>query len=187
MRLPPLAKNVVPGSPALLIGCGLVLLAVAARLLPHPPNFTPLAACAMFSGFLFRGRAAFLVPIAAMLASDLVVGLYDPRLMALVYGSLVLPTVLGRLVGRDGIRWHAVGAFSLAGSILFFLITNFGVWAFSGGYPRTGAGLAACYAAALPFFKYTIAGDLCWCGALFGGYAMLMRLRSSASVLPARA
>ena len=149
---------------------GLVGLCVAGRLLPHPPNFTPMAATALFAGFLFRRRAAALAAVVtAMVASDLFTGFYQPGVMATVYLALLFPLSC-RGVLRSQPTAVRVGVCAAASSVVFFLATNLAVWWFSGMYPATPAGLAGCYTAALPFFKYTLAGDLLWSAVLFGTY-----------------
>jgi len=148
---------------------GLVGLDVVARLLPHAPNFTPVAASALFAGAVLRSRvSALAVPIAAMLISDLVLGCPDWRIMAVVYAALAAPAVLGRW-GRP--RGAIVFApLAVSSSLLFFATTNFAVWAFSGIYALDLAGLFACYVAALPFLYNTFLGDMFWITLLFGGW-----------------
>jgi hypothetical protein len=155
----------------------LVALGVAARLLPHPPNFHPVVAVALFGAFLFRSRlAALAVPLLALLASDLCIGFYEPGVMVVVYMSLALPALLRPSL--EG-RWAPVrlGLTAAACSMLFFLASNLAVWQFSGAYAATAAGLAKCFAAALPFLQYTLGGDLFWTATIFGIYGLLSRLQ----------
>lgn len=148
----------------------LVLAAAASRLAPHPPNFSPVAALALFAGAHFADRrAAFGVPLAGLLLSDLALGFYSG--MAWVYGSFALIVCLGLALRARRTFWPVTSA-ALAGSVLFFAVTNFGVWAAGGLYPRTGGGLGACYAAAIPFFQHTLAGDLSYAALLFGVFAL---------------
>jgi hypothetical protein len=150
-----------------------ILAAAALRLVPHPFNFTPVGAMALFSGaYLGRRALAFVAPLGALLLSDLVLGFYHG--MATVYVSTALIAVLGMvaLQHRSAVR---VGAAAIAGSLLFFVLTNFGMWWFSGFYPHTLAGIEACYVAAIPFFQNTLAGDLFYAGLLFGGFALAER------------
>jgi hypothetical protein len=151
-----------------------IVIAAAMRLVPHPPNFTPIGAMALFSGaYLGRKDAIALVaPLAALLLSDLVLGFYHGMLT--VYFSVALIAVIGAvaLKQRSPIR---IGGAALASSVLFFILTNFGMWLSSGFYPRTTAGLEACFIAAIPFFQNTVAGDLFYAGLLFGGFALLER------------
>lgn len=164
---------------------GLVFLCVIARLLPHPPNFGPVASAALLAGCLiqFRRRwlgilAAAAVPLTAMAISDFWIGSHAWQVMIAVYASLALPVLLSPLVeGRmAAVR---IGGCAVFCSLFFFVVTNFAVWGFGGIYSQTGAGLVNCYAAALPFLKYTLAGDLFWSAVLFGGYALITRVGRS--------
>ena len=151
-----------------------IFAAAAMRLLPHPPNFSPIAAMALFSGaYLPQRPIAFLAPIAALLLSDLVLGFYPE--VAFVYLSVAATVLVGWAIAkrRTALR---IGVAAAASSVLFYLVTNFGVWLVVDIYPKTMAGLAACYAAAIPFFQNTFAGDLFYVGLLFGGFALLERL-----------
>jgi len=149
-----------------------ILGASALRLIPHPPNFTPIGAMALFSGAYLgrRGVLAFAAPLGAMLLSDAVIGFHSG--MPFVYGSIAAIVVIGWLALQSKSPIRVVGA-ALVSSVLFFLVTNLGTWAVSGMYPLTASGLAACYVAAIPFFQNTVVGDLVYCGLLFGGFALL--------------
>ncbi len=150
----------------------LVLLCVVGRLLPHAPNCTPVAASAMFAGYLLRSRRwAVLVPLTAMIVSDALIGGYEPRIRAVVYGSLALPVLFFPLLEGKG-HLLRVGAAAMCSSIVFFLATNLAVWGFSPIYPQNAEGLGRCFAAAFPFFRHTLVGDLGWSVVLFGGYAL---------------
>ena len=151
-----------------------ILAAAALRLLPHPPNFSPIDAMALFSGaYVGRRALAFVAPLAALLLSDLVLGFYHG--MTTVYATVALIVVMGWWLSprRTPLR---IGAAAIASSIVFFVVTNFGMWLFSGFYPLTSAGLAACYVAAIPFFQNTLAGDLFYAALLFGGFALAEHL-----------
>lgn len=149
---------------------GMILAAAASRLIPHPPNFTPIAAMALFGGACFSDkRAAFLVPLAGLLASDLVIGFH--KLMPMVYGCFVLIVCLGFWLRRHRSVWRVAGVCA-ASAVLFFVLTNFAVWAFGALYPKTAAGLLECYVAAIPFFRNMLLGDLFYAGVLFGGFAL---------------
>ncbi len=163
------------------IAGGLVAIGLAGRILPHPPNFTPVAAIAIFAGFVLRGdglagRLAWLVPLAVLILGDLVLGLYHPGVMAAVYLAMLLPVLFGRAMGVRGVSLFGIGASALGAAVLFFAISNFAVWLFYNTYPHTLAGLWMCYVAALPFFKYTLAGNVVWLAVLFGGHALLTRV-----------
>jgi hypothetical protein len=150
-----------------------IVSAAALRLVPHPPNFTPIGAMALFSGaYVGRRGLAFAAPLGALLLSDLVLGFYSH--MEIIYLSVALAVLVG-WVALKRVSVRRVGLAAIASSVLFFALTNFGVWAFSGMYPATLSGLAACYVAAIPFFQNTLAGDLFYSGLLFGGFALLER------------
>ena len=150
-----------------------ILLAAALRLVPHPPNFTPVAAMALFGGaYLGRRALAFAAPLGALLLSDLVLGFYPE--LAFVYLSTALTVVIGWALAKRR-TVVGVGLAALVGAILFFVVTNFGVWLVMDYYPKTLAGLAACYVAAIPFFQNTLAGDLVFSALLFGGFALAER------------
>jgi Family of unknown function (DUF6580) len=157
------------------LAAGLVGLDVVARLLPHAPNFTPIAASAVFAGIILRSRAlALAVPLTAMAVSDLVLGGYDWRVMGVVYASIALPALLA--MAARGFRTSiAIVPVVLSSSLIFFVTTNFAVWAWSGIYPLTLSGLAHCYLAALPFFQNTLCGDMFWSAVLFGGWWLARR------------
>jgi hypothetical protein len=162
----------------------MIVAAALSRLLPHPPNFSPVEAMALFGGAYFAARAmALVVPLLAMLASDLALaaihgGSYFEYMAGagfwLVYACIALSAVLG-----FGLRGKVSGArvlgYGLAGSVLFFVVTNFGAWLGSTMYPQNLAGLGAAYVAGIPFFQWTVLGTLAYSALLFGGFALLRR------------
>lgn len=148
----------------------LLIIGVAYRFFPHPPNFAPVAAIALFSGFFFR-RYFILIPLAIMLVSDIFIGFYDWKLMAVVYSSFALIGLLGILLRKNKSVLSLVG-YSLLGSILFFVLTNFAVWIFASWYTHDLKGLLNCYTMAIPFFKNTLAGDLFYTSVIFGVYEL---------------
>ncbi|MDV2496531.1 MAG: DUF6580 family putative transport protein [bacterium] len=152
---------------------GMILFVAGMRLIPHPPNFTPVLAMALFGGaYLTSRRAAFAVPLVAMLLVDLLMGLH--HLIPVVYGSILLITCLGFVLRtRKGVV--PVAAAAVASSVLFFVVTNFGVWALGSFYPKTVAGLIACYVAAIPYFHSTLLGTVVYSAFLFGGFILAER------------
>lgn len=150
----------------------LVLAGASLRLLPHAPNFTPVAAIALFAGVYFSKRIALLLPLGVMMISDMFIGYYEPKLMISVYGSFVLCTVLGFWLKKHK-NWYTVGGSAILSSVLFFLITNFAFWAFSAWYPKSFAGIVECYFMALPFFRNTLIGDLFYVSVFFGVYELV--------------
>ena len=158
--------------PRLSVLVALVLAAVATRLVPHPPNMTCLAALALFGGAYFTDRRlAYAVPLAALCVSDLALGFYPH--MEVQYLAFALVVALGTWTLRQRRGSLRVAGTSLVACILFFVVTNLGVWAFSGMYPRTLGGLAACYLAAVPFFGNALLGDALFTVVLFGGFHLL--------------
>ena len=152
---------------------GMILATALSRLIPHPFNFAPIGALALFGGAQFADkRLTFLVPLAAMLLSDLCLGFYSH--MAWVYGSFALITCMGLWLRAHRSSRHIAGA-SLMASTLFFLITNFGEWLHGSLYAKSLSGLMDCYVAALPFFGNTLLGDGFYALVLFGGLALLER------------
>lgn len=158
---------------------GLILMVAAMRLFPHPPNFAPVGAMALFGGACFADRRmAFLVPLLAMLASDLAIGLLARDLslglhpfLPFVYGSFALIVCLGFWL-RQRRRVVSIAATVLTSSVLFFVVTNFGQWWLSPMYAKTWDGLVACYVAAIPFFDNTLLSTALYATALFGGLAL---------------
>ena len=147
--------------------------AAALRLVPHPPNFAPIGAMALFSGAQLGKRPlAFAAPLGAMVLSDAVIGFHSG--LPFVYASVAGVVLLGWLA-LSRVSVLRLAGVAVASSVLFFVVTNFGTWLLSGMYPMTAAGLAACYVAAIPFFQNTVAGDLFYAGVLFGGFGLLER------------
>ena len=157
----------------------LIALGVAGRLLPHPPNFTPMAAIALFAGFIFIKRyMAVVAVISTMLLCDyfafgsLSASWFGSKSMFVVYLALLFPIVFKNFLQKKLGVLRIFGA-ALASSSVFFLATNFAVWAFSPMYEKTFEGLVLCYTMAIPFFQNTVAGDLIWSGVIFGTYFAL--------------
>ena len=151
----------------------MILFTAALRIVPHPWNFTPVGAMALFSGAMLKDRRfAFLFPLVALVAGDIFIGFH--KLVPIVYASFLVSVLIGRLLQNRRTVLRLAGA-TLRGSIQFFLITNFGVWWLLNSYPKTAAGLASCYLAGIPLFWNTLAGDALYVSVLFGGYALAER------------
>lgn len=142
----------------------LILVGIAGRLLPHPPNMTPIGGMALWGGNRLTGIWRYVVVLLPMLVSDLFLGSHST--LPYVYGSLLLITWLAGFLKKTSIMTLAGAA--LIASTIFFVVTNLGVWLTSPLYPHTFAGLLACYTAALPFFQYTLIGDLAYTALFFG-------------------
>ena len=153
---------------------GIVVLGACARLLPHPWNFTPLMAIALFAGSQARRTsAAVLVTLSALALSDVVMGFYPG--FWYVYAAALIPVLLGRVI-RNHEGASSIAAAAIASSLSFFLSTNFMFWATGELYPRSMAGLSACYLAGIPFYRNEALGDVVYTVAIFGGYALINRL-----------
>ncbi len=160
---------------------GVIALAALLRLVPHPPNFSPITAMALFAGWsLRRSLPAILVPLAAMLLSDLALGFHAA--MPAVYFAIAMVSVLG-LNLKSRVSFAAMGGATVLGSVIFFFITNLAVFLQSDLYPQNVQGLLTCFTAAIPFFENSILGDLFYSGLLFWGWSYaenrVPRLRAS--------
>ncbi len=167
----------------------LLLLALLGRLLPHPPNFTPLLAVALFGGAMLPRHLAYGVPLLAMAASDFLLGYPLDETSVAVYGSFLVIVGAGRWLAKSRTLGRTVMAV-LGGSLLFYLVTNFAVWLGNthGMYEHSAAGLAQCYVMALPFFRNALAGDFVWTAVLFGIFdfaARQLQLRGTGPERPA--
>lgn len=149
---------------------GVVLFAALYRLLPHPANFVPISALALFGGAHLNKRYALVVPLAAMIFSDLFLGFSGITIW--VYASFLLIGLIGLSLRRH-LTVTKLAASTLASSLLFFGITNFGVWLTTTLYSKDLMGLVTCFIAALPFFRNTLLSDALFTGLFFGGYALL--------------
>ena len=158
----------------LLLALFLVVLGTLMRIAPHPWNLTPIGAVALFSGASFdRKRWSFLIPLAALFLSDIVIGFHS--LMPVVYGTFAAIVGFGLLLRDRRDSPLAVGAGAISSATLFYIVTNFAVWVTSGTYPHTLGGLAACYIAAIPFYGTMVAGDLLYSALLFGTFVWAER------------
>jgi hypothetical protein len=167
-----------------------VIFAVLARMpfMPHPWNLTPVAAALLYFGA--RGsRRQLWVPFALLAASDVILDKFvyaypfsseHFRTWAWYAAILWLGTALRGIDLRENVAWLRVGGAALASSISFFIVSNFGVWAAWNMYPKTLPGLMTCYAAGLPFFRHTLAGDMLFTAVAFGLPALVAALAGSA-------
>jgi hypothetical protein len=161
----------------MLVAVLLVVLAAASRVIPHPWNFTPMIAVALFAGArIDRSWLAAIAVIGCLALGDIALGAFPYGGMEWVYGSMLLVVATGRLLRtRTGMIATLVAA--LGAGFVFFVVTNFAVFMAGGLYPRTGAGLVECYTAALPFYRNQIVGDVVFTSALFGLYALAITMR----------
>lgn len=153
-----------------LVLTSLIILTALSRLVPHPPNFAPIGALALFGGAYFTDRKyAFVVPLLALFISDLFIGLHN--LMFFVYGGFALIVLIGFKL-RSNKKIIPIALSALAASFVFFIVSNFGVWAIGSFYSKNFTGLIECYVAAIPFIHNTFAGDLFYTTVLFGGFKL---------------
>ena len=156
-----------------LLAAVMIVLAAVARIAPHPWNFTPIGAMALFSGAILRDRRmALLFPLTALFAGDLFVGLY--RLMPVIYVSFLLNVLIGRWMAANR-SVARVGGSVFLGALQFFLVTNFAMWRAYDTFPHTLAGLAICCLTGLPLFGDTLAGDAFYAALFFGTFALAER------------
>lgn len=153
----------------------IIIFAVVMRLLPHPPNVAPIAAMALFGGVYLNKKYALVVPLIAMFISDIFLGFYPE--IVFVYGSFLLIGLIGLWL-RSHKTFRNVLCASVISSILFFLITNFGVWLMGTMYDKSFAGLLEAYIMGLPFFRNTLLGDLAYVGLFFGSYEYMLYVLS---------
>ena len=166
---------------SLVIPIMFIIVGMVARIIPHAPNFTPIAAMALFGGAYLNKKQAFILPILAMIFSDLVIGFDNIPMRLTVYGSFLIIVFIGLWLKNHN-KFGNILTTSLFSSILFFVTTNFAVWAFWTMYHKTLMGLAGSYFYAIPFFGNTILGDLFYTGAFFGGYRLINIFVPGASV-----
>ena len=165
----------------------LIFVGALSRLLPHPANFTPVTALALFGGSRLPKKQAFFVPLIAMIISD--IGLHFvagyPFLTGdslFVYASLILVSVLGMWL-QKGNSFSRFLLASISSVAIFFVVSNFGTWLTSGIYPRTLNGFVSCYIAAIPFVRSSLFGDLAWIAIFFGSSALVtLKVNKSASL-----
>jgi hypothetical protein len=175
------------------LSSSLTVVAALARLIPHPPNFTPVGGMSLYGGAKLKGWRAFAMPLALMVVTDILLyfvngyatsGFHMFRFNTpFIYAAFLLNVLIGRTLLKK-LSVARLGAATVLCSTLFFLITNFAVWlAPDSGlgavmYPHTLSGLITCYVAALPFFGTTLAGDALYTGVLFGLHAAAERAKS---------
>lgn len=179
--MPPSERSSSPMFWAAVAFCGV---GVLARFIPHLPNVTPLTAMALFAGAWLPTPIAFLLAVGALFVGDVALGWVAQNLMG--YFAIGLTVLLGAWV-RSRRRPVAIAGAALSGSLLFFLLSNFGVWLEGLLYPKTWAGLVACYVAGIPFYRHQLLGDVVYTALLFGGFALVCRWRRWAVPSPAAA
>lgn len=143
----------------------LIIFGILSRFLIHTPNFTPIAAIALFSGIYLSRKYAIVLPLAIMIISDIFLGFHNT--IPFTWGSMILIAFLGLAVQKQKSFATLLGS-SVVSAILFFIVTNFGCWLF--WYPHTFGGFVNCYTLAIPFFRETLLSTLVYSGILIGIY-----------------
>jgi len=166
----------------------LLIIGVVGRLVPHPPNVTPIIAIALLAAHAFKNKwIAILIPLTGMWISDLIInnylyaGYYDKFVFfsngsLWIYGGILLAVLIGKVLIRN-IKLSTVFLSSFSASFFFFIITNFGVWLSNMMYPKSLLGLIECYTLAIPFFGNALIGDLIYSVALFTSYSLVFSNR----------
>jgi len=152
-----------------MLALSLIIIGILLRFIPHAPNFTPVAAIALFSGVYLNKRQALIVPLLLMVLSDILLGMHN--VVAFTWGSFLIVTLLG-FKARNHKTVKGIGFASIASSFLFYLITNFGVWAM-GWYPQNAKGLIDCYILGLPFLRMFTFSTLIYTFILFAVYELI--------------
>lgn len=157
----------------ILIAAALVVFGIVMRLVPHPANLVPIGAIALFAGAILPRKLGWWLPLGIMMVSDLLfLGLYDGFLF--VWAGFLIVSLFGMTM-RSQSNWLRIPFGALGASVIFFMVSNFGVWLQGQMYAHTWAGLVLCYEMALPFFRNTFVGDLMYSSLLFGVYALAVR------------
>ncbi len=155
----------------------LIILGLFSRILPHPANFAPIAAIALFSGIYLPKKWALTIPLIAMALSDIVLGTYQWQIMLTVYLAFIVTGLIGLAI-KNNKKFQTILGGTLLASIIFFIATNWAVWAFGTMYPHSLNGLLQSYTMALPFFKNSLLGDLFYIGVLAGGMELAIKLNT---------
>lgn len=159
-------------------GIGLIILSILSRFIPHPPNFTPVMAVALFSGAILKDKyLAIAIPVLVMFLTDLVLGLHESVLA--VYACMGLFAIAGTYLKKD--NYGKITIFSLLSSVIFFIVTNLSIWLFTDFYKNSIEGLITCYVMAIPFFGYNIVSTLLFSFVLFGSYNLFLTSDSELS------
>ncbi|MFA7653419.1 MAG: DUF6580 family putative transport protein [Candidatus Magasanikbacteria bacterium] len=153
----------------------LLALGITTRFIPHPANFTAIGAIAMFSGLYLPRRWAIAGPILVMLISDIFIGFYAWQIMLSVYAGFTVMGLIGLKVRANKKITTVIGG-TLLGSVIFYLVTNFMIWAFGTMYAHNFTGLIQSYTMAIPFFKNSLTGDIAYITILAGSYEMAMKI-----------
>jgi len=150
----------------MMITIAFIAIVVFSRLVPHAPNVSPLVAASLFAGAYLNKKIGWIIPLGMYIISDLIIGLHNTVIFT--WSSAVLIYFIGVWMSSRKTVFAAIGC-SLVSSLVFFVVTNFGVW-LMGWYPRTAEGLTQCFIAAIPFFRASLLADLAYVAVMFGTY-----------------
>lgn len=157
-----------------LVALAIVAFGVFSRFVPHAYNFVPITALSLLAAAYLPRRFALLVPLVIMAVTDIFIGLHNT--VPFTWGSYVLIALIGSVIYAKTRKRYAVALFAPIAALLFFVVTNFGVWSVSNMYPHSLAGLATCYTLALPFFRATAQSDIIFTPIIFASVALMIRL-----------
>jgi len=155
-----------------MLALGLIVIGIVMRFLPHAPNFTPVAAIALFGGAYLSKKHSVIVPLLLMIVSDMFIGMHN--VIAFTWGSFILVAFLGILIKKNK-KVSTVLSASIGSSLLFYMITNFGVW-LMGWYPNNPKGLLDSYIMGLPFLRDFTFATIIYSAVFFGAYELIARL-----------
>jgi hypothetical protein len=165
-----------------LIAVALIVAGIVLRIIPHTANFAPVGAIALFGGAVLTARYALWVPLVIMVISDFFIGFHGTMLFT--WGGFVLVGMYGMFL-RERSNAERIPLGALGSALIFFIVSNFGVWVEGKLYPHTLQGLADCFVAAIPFLRTSLVADLLFASVLFGTYALSTKLASRAQSAPA--
>ena len=160
----------------LVFALAFIIFAFTARFLEHAPNFVPIGALALWSGVYLSKKYSLFIPLLVMFLSDVLIGFYDWKVMSSVYAGFAIMGLLGWWARREKSVGNILFA-SLGGAVIFYIITNFAVWATSTWYSHNLYGLLSSYTLALPFFRNSLMGDLFYGAVFFGTYEGFLLLK----------
>ncbi len=152
-----------------MLAISLIIIGILFRFIPHSANFTPVAAIALFAGVYLNKKHALIVPLILMILSDVFLGMHN--VIIFTWGSFILVTLIGSWA-KTRKSFKTIVSTSVVSSVLFYLITNFGVWVM-GWYPQTAKGLLDCYILGLPFLRTFTVSTLVYSAVFFGAYEFI--------------
>jgi len=147
-----------------------IMASMIMRVVPHPANFIPIGALALLSGVYIKSKWGILLPVAVMMTSDLIIGMHS--LVLFTWGSFLVFGMIGWWIRKNKNIFRMIGG-AISGSVIFYLVTNFAVWAFTPLYNKTATGLIDSYYMAIPFFRNAALGDLFYAGVFFGAFELV--------------